>query len=442
MKNLFLICLLIPCVGFSQPLLEKIDSIINKKYNKGPAISVMVSQGFEPIYEKQKGYSNLELNVEANETTKFRIGSVTKQFTAIAILQLMEQGKIVLSDPIQNYLPDFPEKEHTIKVEHLLSHTSGLAEITEQEIFFTNLMKNGSHPDSLVKHFKNLPLNFEPGSQFSYCNSGYHLLGLIVERVSGVPYNEYIAKNLLQVAEMENTLADDNAMLIENRANGYEELFQNIQNATYIDMSIPFSAGNLLSNPIDLNKWYKALFDFKLVSEKTLKLAHSKFQLNDGTFTHAGFGWFVDSLQGENLIYHEGGINGFLSSVWYVPAKQDLTVILSNCSCMPTVNTAKTISAIVIGKTLPAKQRIELAKETLEKYTGTYLMDGEEWSISLKEKDLYFQFSNGNGHAIYPISKNEFFAEEWPTQFFFYEKKGKIEFNFVYSEERIIGYKK
>jgi len=346
MKRIILIIIFFPFLGICQEPVDKIDSIVSSKFNNGPAISVLISKDFNPFYSKVKGHSNIELGVKANDFTKFRIGSITKQFTAIAILKLMEDGKIDLSDTIQTFLPDFPIKDHPITIEHLLTHTSGLAEITELDIFYSHLMKNGGDPDSLLKYFQDLPLNFPPGSRFSYSNSGYHLLGLIIERVSGMLYNEYIRTNLLAIAEMENTLADNNTSVIFNRAHGYEELFATLRNADYIDMSIPFSGGNLLSTSEDLNKWYMALFEYRIVSEKILKMALSPFQMNDGTYSKYGYGWFIDSLQGEKIVTHEGGVNGFLSSVWYVPSSKTLTILLSNCSCNPTVRTAERLTAI------------------------------------------------------------------------------------------------
>lgn len=146
-------------------------------------------------------------------------------------------------------------------------------------------------------------------------------------------------------------------------------------------------------------------------------------------------------MQGVRIISHEGGINGFLSSVWYVPSSKTLTVVLSNCSCNPTVKTAEKLTAIALGKPLPEQKRIILPESLLQAYAGTYLMDGEEWMISISENELYFQFPNGNGHHIYPLSENEFFAEEWDSKFRFYESNGKIEFHFIYLGEVIKGKK-
>lgn len=440
MRKLSLLLLLcLPILTVCQDFTKEIEALVASKYNNGPAVSVLLSKDFEPTYSLIKGAANIEQGVQASQQSKFRIGSVSKQFTAIAILKLMEAGKLRLSDTIQRFLPHFPVKSHPIRIEHLLTHTSGLAEITEMEVFFEQLMKNGCQPDSLVNYFKDEALEFIPGSQFSYNNSGYHLLGLIIEEIAGVPYNEFILKELLSVAGMSNTTADTTAAIISNRVAGYELVDDHLQNATFIDMSIPFSAGNLLSTAQDLNKWYQALFSYKIVSQASLNKAHTAYQFNDGSLSNYGYGWFVDSLQGEKVVSHEGGINGFLASVWFVPQQNLLTVVLSNCMCNPTYKTAEHITAYGIGKPLAQKKKVDLPRSVLEKYVGTYKMDGELWSVSIKDEALYFQFANGNGHPIYPSSTNEFFAEEWDTKFIFIEKDGKIVFHFIYLDEEIVG---
>lgn len=442
MRKFIFFLLFSPCLVFSQNFSSQIDSTFNSKFNNGPAVSVLVTKDFKPFYVNVKGHSNLENNIKANEYSKFRIGSVTKQFTAIAILLLKEKGKLSLSDTIQKFLPTFPTKSRPISIEHLLTHTSGLKEITETEVFFEELMKNGCDPDTLVNYFKDYPLEFTPGSKFMYCNSGYHLLGLIVEKVSGVSFEDFIRKFILIPSDMQHTAVDNNSKIISNRVSGYEDYQGEIKNATYIDMSIPFSAGNLVSTTEDLNKWYKALFEYKIVSKSSLKKAHTPYQLLDSSRISYGYGWFIDSLQGEKIISHEGGINGFLSSVWYAPKSKTLISMLSNCMCNPTTSTAKTITAFAIGKPIKSIKRIKVAVNTLQKYVGNYLMNGENWVITLKEGELFFEMENGTGHFIYAKSKKEFFSEEWESKFLFEEKKGNnMQMTFSYLGGNVIGMK-
>ena len=441
MKYILTLFLLISFSGFSQNYLNPVDSLITSKFNNGPAISVLISEEFKPTYRLIKGYADIENDVSASNVSKFRIGSLTKQFTAIAILNLMEEGKLSLGDSIQTYLPTFPVKSHTITIEHLLTHTSGLKEVTETEDFFSTLTKVGCEPEKLVNYFKDHPLSFEPGSKFQYSNSGYHLLGLIIEKVSGQDYANYMKTEIFEEADMKNTLVDDGSQIIKNRASGYEKNNEELVNSSYIDMSIPFSAGNILSTAEDINKWYKTLFEFKIISKQSLEKAHTPYILNDGQKSNYGYGWFIDNLQGEKVIAHEGGINGFLSSVKFFPSKQTLIILLSNCMCNPTAYTAKEIAAFSIGKPLPKKEKVKLAAPVLERYEGDYLMDNEVWSVKIKNDQLYLEFENGSGYPIFALNEEEFFAEEWDARFIFKEVDNKIEFHLIYSGGKVIGQK-
>lgn len=441
MRKLLFILILFPSIVFSQNYTQQIDSIIYSKFNNGPAVSALITQNSEAVYSKIKGYSDIENTVLATDSSKFRIGSVTKQFTAISILMLQEEGKLSTKDPIQNYLPSFPVKSKPILIEHLLTHTSGLKEVTETEVFFEQLMKNGCKPDTLVNFFKDYPLEFNPGTEFKYCNSGYHLLGMIIEKVSKMSYGDFIQKNIFSPAKMVNSQIDDNSTLISNRVSGYESKHNEIQNATYIDMSIPYSAGNIISTTADLNKWYENLFEYKFVSKITLEKAHSKYQLTDSTYINYGYGWFIDTLQGEKVISHEGGINGFLSSVWYVPSHKTLSVLLSNCMCNPTTQTTKTILAYAIGKPIEKRKPINVPATILNKYIGTYLMGGEKWSILIKDNELYCLYEGGNGHALLAKSNKEFYAEEWDAQFIFNEGNGEMDLTFKYTGGQARGKK-
>lgn len=428
-------------VSHAQDLAAQFEATVAQKFNNGPAASALVAQAGKVTYSAVKGQSDLELGVAADGNTHFRIGSVTKQFTAVAILHLAEAGKLRLEDSIQVHLPDFPVKAHTLTLEHLLTHTSGLAEITEMPVFFEEIMRGGSTPEALLSHFQDAPLRFEPGSAFSYSNSGYHLLGLVIERASGLDYNTYVATYLLQPAGMDLTRADDNQALVLGRARGYEAGASGLVNAAYIDMSVPFSGGNLLSTAGDLMSWYNALFAYRIVSEASLDRALSPYTLSDGSTAGYGYGWFIQDLQGHRTVSHEGGINGFLSSVWYAPDAQTLAVVLSACMCNPTTQTARKLLAHALGDPLPELPRLQLPQELLETYAGTYLMDGEHWAVSIRDGELHFAFPDSPGHAIYASTPTDFYAEEWDSLFYFSEEAEGVRFRFEYLGEVVEGWK-
>lgn len=286
--KLIYILLLIPCVSFSQKYQKEANTLLNTTFNNGPGCAALVSVDGKPEYTYCTGKANLELNVPVKIEHKFRIGSLTKQFTAIGIMILVEQGKLDLQDSIQQYLPDFPVKEYTVTIEHLLTHTSGIKSYTSPEIMDDNFMRLYHHPDSLVHSFAQFPLAFQPGTQFSYCNSGYHLLGLIIEKVSGKSYATFMKEELFDKAGMQNTRPDNSTEIIENRIPGYDPSVEPV-NAQYIDMSIPYAAGNLISTVSDLNLWYKALFDYKIVKKETLAKAHTSYILSSGEPTGYGY---------------------------------------------------------------------------------------------------------------------------------------------------------
>lgn len=345
--KLIYILLLIPCVSFSQKYQKEANTLLNTTFNNGPGCAALVSVDGKPEYTYCTGKANIELNVPVKIEHKFRIGSLTKQFTAIGIMILVEQGKLDLQDSIQQYLPDFPVKEYTVTIEHLLTHTSGIKSYTSPEIMDENFMRLYHHPDSLVHSFAQFPLEFQPGTQFSYCNSGYHLLGIIIEKVSGKSYATFMKEELFDKAGMTNTRPDNSTEIIENRIPGYDPSVEPV-NAQYIDMSIPYAAGNLISTVSDLNLWYKALFDYKIVKKETLAKAHTSYILSSGEPTGYGYGWGVKTIEGQTVINHDGGIPGFLSSGFYFTEQKLLMVVLSNCTCNPPWESAEKIAILAL----------------------------------------------------------------------------------------------
>lgn len=345
--KLIYIFLLIPSISFSQKYQKEANKLLDSTFNNGPGCAALVSVDGKPEYTYCTGKANLELNVPVKIEHKFRIGSLTKQFTAIGIMILVEQGKLDLQDSIQQYLPDFPVKEYTVTIEHLLTHTSGIKSYTSPEIMDDNFMRLYHHPDSLVQSFAQFPLAFQPGSQFSYNNSGYLLLGLIIEKVSGKSYASFMKEELFDKAGMKNTRTDSNTEIIENRIPGYDPAVEPV-NAQYIDMSIPFGAGTIISTVSDLNLWYKALFDYKIVKKETLEKAHTSYILTSGEATGYGYGWGVKMIEGQKVINHDGGIPGFLSSGFYFTEQKLLTVVLSNCTCNPPWESAEKIAILAL----------------------------------------------------------------------------------------------
>lgn len=387
------------------------DSLLNKLFKPGnPGGAAIVSRSGVVIYKKAFGIADMELNVPMQTEMVFRIGSITKQFTAIAILQLAELGKLSLQDDIKKFIPDYPTHGKTITVEHLLTHTSGIKSYTSMESF-SELVRRDMKPEELIDTFKNQPMDFEPGEKWSYNNSGYFLLGFIIEKISGKSYEQYIKENLFTPAGMNNSAYDHPNQIIKNRVKGYQKSDQGFENAAYMSMTLPYSAGSLISTVDDLAKWNRAVNSYKLVSKKWIDKAHTDFKLNNGKSTRFGYGWLITELQGSRSIDHGGAINGFLSEALYLPGEDVYIAILSNCTCNSPEQALIKMAALTIGK--PYELKAQTLDSVLAKdYEGIYENeDGTRQIITVNGNKLTSQRDGGDIHIIIPFDKDKFFFE-------------------------------
>lgn len=334
---------------YGQTLIQISDSIMSKVYEEnGPGGIALVAKGEEILYRKAFGLADLELGVKMTPENIIRIGSLTKQFTAIAILKLAEEGKLGLQDPITKYIDDYPTLGYRITIEHLLTHTSGIRSFTNMNAWNADLNKMNIPPQKKIDFFKDEPMDFVPGEEFKYNNSGYILLGYIIELVSGKTYKEYIEESLFKPLGMYNSFYESTSNIIKNRARGYKFDRNEYKNADFLDMSNPYAAGSLISTVDDLFTWYNALMQYKVISKASLEKAHSPYKLNNGKPTEYGYGWFVSNLKGHQIISHGGGITGYLTYSLYIPDEDIFVAVFSNCTCKS-----------------PSKIGIELAKIAL-----------------------------------------------------------------------------
>ena len=292
--------------------------------------SALVAQNGKVIYKGAFGMANMEWGIPNTPDTKFRLGSITKQFTATLALQLVEQGKIKLDGKITDYLPDYRQDiGQKVTVHHLLTHTSGIPSYTGQPGFFENVSRNPYKVIDFVKKYASGDLEYEPGSKYSYNNSGYFLLGAIIERVTGKSYEQVLKENILDPAGMKNTGYDHHDTLIPKRASGYAKTVDGYRNAAYLDMSIPYAAGSMYSTVEDLYLWDQALYTATVLSAQSKELMF-KPGLED-----YGYGWVVGNAKLKNqeeiqVIRHGGGINGFSTVIARVPKDRNLVVLLDN----------------------------------------------------------------------------------------------------------------
>ena len=402
-RSLLLLFLLASCfsTSFSQVLTSEFDQLIQTTYKPGgPGASVLVAKKGQVIYHKAFGMANLELGVPLKSEHVFRIGSVTKQFTAAAILQLAEQGKLSLQDELTRFIPDYPTLGKKITVEQLLNHTSGIRSYTDMPEWNEEVRRKDFTVSALIDFFKNQPMDFEPGTKWEYNNSGYILLGFIIEKVSGQTYAAYVQEHFFKPLGMSNSYYGDVAPVIKNRVAGYgqADVAGTYTNADFLSMTQPYAAGSLLSTVEDLFTWSKALHSGKVVQPESLKKMTTPTVLPDGTDTHYGFGLQMGNLFGSPTVEHSGGINGFLSDLLYLPKEEVCVAILTNCDCEPPRDLSAKLAALTINKPLtPAA--IQVDAKVLEQYVGVYENEKrkeKEKTLILIDKLIYTRATSKN----------------------------------------------
>ena len=282
----------------AQDLTQQFDDIVAKYYQDDmPGAAVLVAKEGQPIYRAAVGKSNLEYNIDMVPENVFMLASITKQFTAVAILMFEEQGKLSLDDPITKFIPDYPTNGKTITVHQLLNHTSGIKSYTG----IGNLVKvarNDKTLDDLIDYFKNEPMDFDPGEAFRYNNSGYVLLGKIIEVLSGETYEDFIESKIFDRLGMKDSRYGSNSEIIHKRAMPYEEGPNGYVNANYLSMTLPHAAGSLMSTVDDLLKWQNALTNNTLIKASSLDKAINGSELNNGEHIDYGYGLAEMTLKG------------------------------------------------------------------------------------------------------------------------------------------------
>ena len=350
-----------------------VDSIVAAALEGGRAAgaSVAVVRGADTLVMKGYGHADLEFDVATPDRAIYEIGSVTKQFTAAAVLQLVEQGKVNLDAQITEYLPAYPLQGHTLTVRRLLDHTSGIKGYTELPEF-GELMVRKLPRDSLVSIFSAKPFDFAPGEAMVYNNSAYFLLGLIIEKTSGMKYEDYVQKNLFERVGMADSRYCSERAVVKRRANGYDARPDGLLRAAYLDHTWPYAAGSLCSTVGDLVAWNRALHGGKLLTAESYRELITPGSLNDGSRLRYAMGLSVDSLLGQRTIRHGGGINGFLSDLSYFP-DHDLTiaVLVNTAGPVDPGSITRSIAESIFGKWTPATARFNgKAADYVGEYRG------------------------------------------------------------------------
>lgn len=405
----------------------KIDSLI-KAYislNKFNGI-ILVSEKGKIIYEKSYGYSNKTKNKLISSKSVFPIGSLTKPFTALLILRLFEEKQISINEPVSKFIDTYPMgKEITIK--NLLTHTAGIYEALENPKYLEQLTTTYKFTnDEKMSFFKNKPLDFEPGSKFSYSNSGYDLLGVIIEKVSGNTYQKCLQKYILEPLRMTNT-GFDYRTLKDNKkkVTGYSYLSKTKQiEAKLWNPYLAFSSGALYSSTGDLLKFYKGLRSFKIVSKETYNEATTPFL--DGY----GYGWFIDTIGDDKIINHGGNIEGFTSYFLMNPENDICVILLNNITSTSLERIGNSVYKIITNKpySLPKpKQEIQLKQAVLSSYIGKYeVSENYVATITLENNNLFLQINNEDKLKLSAEKKNSFFIKEEDIGIEFISKENNL----------------
>jgi CubicO group peptidase (beta-lactamase class C family) len=384
---------------------QVVQSYVDAKQFMG---SVLVAQGDKTLLNKGYGFANLEWNIPDSPSTKFRLGSITKQFTAASILLLEERGKLKTDDPVKQYLPDAPPAWDKITIFNLLTHTSGIPSFTSfPDYRSTEAMPTTS--EQLVARFRDKPLSFQPGESWEYSNSGYALLGYLIEKISGHSYKDFVQENLFTPLGMKESGYDLNAPIIVRRAAGYAPGPDGPVNAGYIDMTIPFSAGALYSTTGDLLRWERGLFGGKVLSPASLKKMTTPFKHD------YAFGLGVRAVNGHTIIEHGGGIEGFNTQLSYYPDDKLTVIVLANLNGGAPGEIAEKLAAVAHGeKVILASERkeVRVARDVLMRYVGTYAITPTIKNvITLEDGQLMTQLGNQPKFPLFAESETTFFLK-------------------------------
>jgi CubicO group peptidase (beta-lactamase class C family) len=424
MTRLTVLLILLPLLSISQKnynaLFDKyMDAQVHTNDFSG---SVLVAQKGKIIYEKAFGMGDREWNAPNTVKTRFELGSITKQFTASCILQLAENGKLSLDDKLSKYFPGYP-KGDSVTIHMLLTHTSGISSYTSLPNFMS-LSTLSLSKDSMISYFRDKPYDFSPGTKWNYSNSGYFLLGYIIEKVSGQSYRDYLYEHVIKKAGLHNTDANRWDTILPFRARGYSKNGLNYRNATFISMEWPYSAGMLYSTVEDVYQWDKALHSGKIISPGMLVKMKTVYM------NHYGYGLFIDSLKNHLRINHGGGIPGFITANDYFPNDDAVVIVLSNNeSNSGEISAALASTLFDLPVTFPSRPKaVQIKPEVLQKYIGKYKLN-EDFTFELytKEKKLYAHTTNGDVEFI-PESETRFFLASDPGQELLFEidKKGSV----------------
>jgi CubicO group peptidase (beta-lactamase class C family) len=396
--------------------------------------SILIARNGRIEVAKGYGPANREHDVMCSADTKHRLASMTKSFTAMAIMLLEERELLSVDDTLDKYLPDYPQGDR-IKLHHLLTHTSGVVNYSALPDHY-RVWTMPHTIEQVIARFRDEPLRFKPGSEFEYSNSGYVLLTYVIEKVSGKSYGEFLRETIFAPLEMNDTGVDSHTTIIPGRATGHYNFGEGVVQAQYLNAEFTSGAGGLYSTVRDLYKWDRALYTEKLVSRATL---NEMFKPRRQSY---GYGWFTRLEFDRKLIEHRGGLNGFLTMIQRFVDDDVVVISLFNYVSTFSREVNKGLAAMALGEPyepILVPEGVEVSQGTLKRLTGKYQVMDSVLEITHEDGRLWFMDSDMIKSEAIPQSETRFFVREANAVLnFVLSEGGKPERMIVQQGERVI----
>jgi CubicO group peptidase (beta-lactamase class C family) len=395
---------------------DDIDDYIKAKQEKLhiPSVSIAVIQEGKVVKKQSYGLANVEHSIKASPDTVYQLASLTKQFTATAIMMLIGDGKLRLEDKIVDILPDLPDAWKDVNVRHLLNHTSGIKNYTNTETFWDTPHKDYTQQEIIDLVVKE-PMDFAPGEKHAYSNMGYFLLGMIIEKLTGTTYNAFLTERIFQPLGMAQTRLNSMRDTIPNRAQGYSWEEDAMRNAEFVRPTQVLAAGGLVSTINDMIQWDAALTSEKLLTKPVLEEMWAPTKLNNGEMANGGFGWGVGNINGHRQTMHGGGIPGFQTYITRFVDDHLTVIVLTNTNNGEPQLIAYSIAQRYLPTLVaPKPPTVEVAQEVLETYNGYYSIWGGLRTITAQEGQLWMGFALGvlvDPRELVPISSDTFYED-------------------------------
>jgi CubicO group peptidase (beta-lactamase class C family) len=415
----------------------KVDAYINpllemKAFNG----SILIAKKGQVLLSKGYGMANYELDVPNTPQTKFHIASISKSFTATAILLLQERGLLNVSDKLAKYIPDYPNGDK-ITIHHLLTHTSGIPDIN-QFPDYNNKSKFPQTPASLIERFKQSPLNAQPGERYGYSNSNYNLLAFIIEKVSGKGFGDFLRENIFDRLGMKDTAHDGRATaLVKNRASGYVPAgVDSLENAPYLDWTMKTGNGSLYSTVEDLYKWDRALYTEKILKRSSLDLMFTK-HVDDAV----GYGWFISRRLNRHAVRMNGRSPGFQGEIHRYVDNDVCVIVLGNNYSGTASFMINDIAAIALGEkyeVMAVQKAVKLDSKVVDSYVGRYQSDARFFrpnavlSIEKQSDHLAFSYWGSALVPLTPLSEMKFYDRTFGAALTFARNEQGEVTHFVY----------